>query len=306
MASSCTPLENTSVHIAGITSTSSKNSLGSRSNQLTFRYDRDVGWRPATGCRSCNHAARSYPALKPSRDRFTKPQDGFPPELPVLVLNLAIEDKPPRWSSIHPHRPIIQKRSRKSAVFGPVTIPWRVLCLRTRRAESQTAKSLWSWFADVASGLSARKIMRTPPQWSGSPIEHHRDITATINKKIPRPRLMRPFVVDSNKIIPSKLSELARYRLGRNVAPVAYVNGKESFHLLVYCSPGATSSYRVEISALICRPFGLIHRNSSSSSRATLPPTIRASVKDVKEHCCCPFGLVFFVAFSSCVMRGPR
>jgi multidrug efflux pump subunit AcrB len=87
MASSvATPLEKQFSHIAGITSMSSKNSLGITSIRLTFDMSRDVDGA-ARDVEAAINAARSYlPANLPANPTYRKIDSA---RAPVLVLNLA-------------------------------------------------------------------------------------------------------------------------------------------------------------------------------------------------------------------------
>jgi multidrug efflux pump len=87
MASSvATPLEKQFSHIAGITSMSSKNSLGVTSIRLTFDMSRDVDGA-AREVEAAINAARSYlPANLPANPTYRKIDSA---RAPVLVLNLA-------------------------------------------------------------------------------------------------------------------------------------------------------------------------------------------------------------------------
>src|SRR5258708_5208400 len=87
MASSvATPLEKQFSHIAGITSMSSKNSLGVTSIRLTFDMSRDVDGA-ARDVEAAINAARSYlPSNLPANPIYRKIDSA---RAPVLVLNLA-------------------------------------------------------------------------------------------------------------------------------------------------------------------------------------------------------------------------
>src|SRR6202022_4881067 len=87
MASSvATPLEKQLSHIAGITSMSSKNSLGITSIRLTFDMSRDVNGA-ARDVEAAINAARSYlPTNLPANPTYRKIDSARPPG---LVLNLA-------------------------------------------------------------------------------------------------------------------------------------------------------------------------------------------------------------------------
>src|SRR6202171_2260938 len=87
MASSvATPLEKQFSHIAGITSMSSKNSLGVTSIRLTFDMSRDVDGA-ARDVQAAINAARSYlPTNLPANPTYRKLDSA---RAPVLVLNLA-------------------------------------------------------------------------------------------------------------------------------------------------------------------------------------------------------------------------
>src|ERR1700724_2028543 len=87
MASSvATPLEKQFSHIAGITSMSSKNSLGITSIRLTFDMNRDVDGA-ARDVEAAINAARSYlPTNLPMNPTYRKIDSA---RAPVLVLNLV-------------------------------------------------------------------------------------------------------------------------------------------------------------------------------------------------------------------------
>src|SRR3979490_936206 len=85
-SSVATPLEKQFSHIAGITSMSSKNSLGITSIRLTFDMSRDVDGA-ARDVEAAINAARSYlPANLPANPIYRKIDSALPP---VVVLDLT-------------------------------------------------------------------------------------------------------------------------------------------------------------------------------------------------------------------------
>jgi multidrug efflux pump len=83
-----------------------------------------------------------------------------------------------------------------------------------------------------------------------------------------------------------------------NVRSVAYVNGKESVSLLVYCSPGANVISTVdEIRRQLPSIRSSIPSNQQLLVTGDLTTTIRASVKDVEVALVLSIGLVIFVVF---------
>ena len=83
-----------------------------------------------------------------------------------------------------------------------------------------------------------------------------------------------------------------------NVRSVAYVNGKESVSLLVYCSPGANVISTVdEIKRELPSIRASIPSNEQLLVTGDLTTTIRASVKDVERTLVLSIGLVVLVVF---------
>jgi multidrug efflux pump len=292
MASSvATPLEKQFSHIAGITSMSSKNSLGVTSIRLTFDMSRDVDGA-ARDVEAAINAARSYlPSNLPANPTYRKIDSA---RAPVLVLNLASKTAASGVLYDTASSIIQQKISQISGV-GQVTILGGSLPAVRVDLNPQQLSHYGLGLQDVASVISAQNANRPKGQ---IPDENTiADITA--NDQISKARDYAPLVVGSKDNSVVRLSDIATITDSvENVRSVAYVNGKESVSLLVYCSPGANVISTVdEIKRQLPSIRSSIPANQQLLVTGDLTTTIRASVKDVEGALVLSIGLVVLVVF---------
>jgi multidrug efflux pump len=292
MASSvATPLEKQFSHIAGITSMSSKNSLGITSIRLTFDMSRDVDGA-ARDVEAAINAARSYlPANLPANPTYRKIDSA---RAPVLVLNLASKtvDTGALYDTASS---IIQQKVSQISGVGQVTILGGSLPAVRIDLNPQQVSHYGLGLQDVAGVISAQNANRPKGQISDE--NTIADITA--NDQISKARDYAPLVVGSmdNSVI--RLSDVATITDSvENLRSVAYVNGKESVSLLVYCSPGANVISTVdEIKRELPSIRASIPSNEQLLVTGDLTTTIRASVKDVEGTLVLSIALVVFVVF---------
>src|ERR1700738_5048226 len=123
------------------------------------------------------------------------------------------------------------------------------------------------------------------------------DITA--NDQISKDLDYAPLVVGCRDESVVRLRDIATITDSiENVRSVAYVNGKESVSLLVYCSPGANVIGTVDqIKRELPSIRASIPRNQQLLVTGDLTTTIRASVKDVEWTLILSIGLVILVVF---------
>jgi multidrug efflux pump len=292
MASSvATPLEKQFSHIAGITSMSSKNSLGITSIRLTFDMSRDVDGA-ARDVEAAINAARSYlPANLPANPTYRKIDSA---RAPVLVLNLASKtvDTGALYDTASS---IIQQKVSQISGVGQVTILGGSLPAVRIDLNPQQVSHYGLGLQDVAGVISAQNTNRPKGQISDE--NTIADITA--NDQISKARDYAPLVVGSKDNSVIRLSDVATITDSvENLRSVAYVNGKESVSLLVYCSPGANVISTVDV---IKRELPSIRASIPSNEQllvtGDLTTTIRASVKDVEGTLVLSIGLVVFVVF---------
>jgi multidrug efflux pump len=292
MASSvATPLEKQFSHIAGITSMSSKNSLGITSIRLTFDMSRDVDGATRDVDAAIN-AARSYlPANLPANPTYRKIDSA---RAPVLVLNLASTTVDPGVLYDTASSIIQQKISQISGV-GQVTILGGSLPAVRIDLNPQQLAHYGLGLQDVAGIISAQNANRPKGQISDESTTA--DITA--NDQISKARDYAPLIVGSKDNSVIRLSDVATITDSvENLRSVAYVNGKESVSLLVYCSPGANVISTVdEIKRELPSIRASIPTNEQLLVTGDLTTTIRASVKDVEGTLALSIGLVVFVVF---------
>jgi multidrug efflux pump len=292
MASSvATPLEKQFSHIAGITSMSSKNSLGVTSIRLTFDMSRDVDGA-ARDVEAAINAARSYlPSNLPANPTYRKIDSA---RAPVLVLNLASKTAASGVLYDTASSIIQQKISQISGV-GQVTILGGSLPAVRVDLNPQQLSHYGLGLQDVASVISAQNANRPKGQISDE--NTIADITA--NDQISKARDYEPLVVGSKDNSVVRLRDVATITDSvENVRSVAYVNGKESVSLLVYCSPGANVISTVdEIKRQLPSIRSSIPSNQQLLVTGDLTTTIRASVKDVEGTLVLSIGLVVFVVF---------
>src|SRR5258705_5908949 len=292
MASSvATPLEKQFSHIAGITSMSSKNSLGITSIRLTFDMNRDVDGA-ARDVEAAINAARSYlPANLPANPIYRKIDSA---RAPVLVLNLASAtvDSGVLYDTASS---IIQQKISQFSGVGQVTILGGSLPAVRIDLNPQQVSQYGLGLQDVAGVIGAQNANRPKGQISDETTIA--DITA--NDQISKARDYAPLIVGSkdNSII--RLSDVATVTDSvENLRSVAYANGKESISLLVYCSPGANViSTMDEIKRELPSIRSSIPSNQQLLVTGDLTTTIRASVKDVEVALVLSIGLVIFVVF---------
>jgi len=292
MASSvATPLEKQFSHIAGITSMSSKNSLGVTSIRLTFDMSRDVDGA-ARDVEAAINAARSYlPSNLPANPTYRKIDSA---RAPVLVLNLA--SKTTASGVLYDTASsIIQQKIAQISGVGQVTILGGSLPAVRVDLNPQQLSHYGLGLQDVASVISAQNANRPKGQISDENVIA--DITA--NDQISKARDYAPLVVGSKDNSVVRLSDVATITDSvENVRSVAYVNGKESVSLLVYCSPGANVISTVdEIKRQLPSIRSSIPSNQQLLVTGDLTTTIRASVKDVEVALVLSIGLVVFVVF---------
>jgi multidrug efflux pump len=292
MASSvATPLEKQFSHIAGITSMSSKNSLGITSIRLTFDMSRDVDGA-ARDVEAAINAARSYlPSNLPANPTYRKIDSA---RAPVLVLNLA--SKTAASGALYDTASsIIQQKISQISGVGQVTILGGSLPAVRVELNPQQLSHYGLGFEDVASVISAQNANRPKGQISDE--NTIADITA--NDQISKARDYAPLVVGSKDNSVVRLRDISTITDSvENVRSVAYVNGKESVSLLVYCSPGANVISTVdEIKRQLPSIRSSIPSNQQLLVTGDLTTTIRASVKDVEGALVLSIGLVVLVVF---------
>jgi len=292
MASSvATPLEKQFSHIAGITSMSSKNSLGVTSIRLTFDMSRDVDGA-ARDVEAAINAARSYlPSNLPANPIYRKIDSA---RAPVLVLNLA--SKTAASGVLYDTASsIIQQKIAQISGVGQVTILGGSLPAVRVDLNPQQLSHYGLGLQDVASVISMQNANRPKGQISDE--NTIADITA--NDQISKARDYAPLVIGSKDHSVVRLSDLATITDSvENVRSVAYVNGKESVSLLVYCSPGANVISTVdEIKRQLPSIRSSVPSNQQLLVTGDLTTTIRASVKDVEGALLLSIGLVVFVVF---------
>jgi len=292
MASSvATPLEKQFSHIAGITSMSSKNSLGVTSIRLTFDMSRDVDGA-ARDVEAAINAARSYlPSNLPANPTYRKIDSA---RAPVLVLNLASKTASSGVLYDSASSIIQQKISQVSGV-GQVTILGGSLPAVRVDLNPQQLSHYGLGLQDVAGVISAQNANRPKGQISDEGTIA--DITA--NDQISKARDYAPLVIGSKNNSVVRLRDIATITDSvENVRSVAYVNGKESVSLLVYCSPGANVISTVdEIKRQLPSIRSSIPSNQQLLVTGDLTTTIRASVKDVEVALVLSIGLVILVVF---------
>jgi multidrug efflux pump len=292
MASSvATPLEKQFSHIAGITSMSSKNSLGVTSIRLTFDMSRDVDGA-ARDVEAAINAARSYlPSNLPANPTYRKIDSA---RAPVLVLNLASKTASSGVLYDSASSIIQQKISQVSGV-GQVTILGGSLPAVRVDLNPQQLSHYGLGLQDVAGVISAQNANRPKGQISDE--DTIADITA--NDQISKARDYALLVIGSKNNSVVRLRDIATITDSvENVRSVAYVNGKESVSLLVYCSPGANVISTVdEIKRQLPSIRSSIPSNQQLLVTGDLTTTIRASVKDVEVALVLSIGLVIFVVF---------
>jgi multidrug efflux pump len=292
MASSvATPLEKQFSHIAGITSMSSKNSLGITSIRLTFDMDRNVDGA-ARDVEAAINAARSYlPANLPANPTYRKIDSA---RAPVLVLNLA-SPTADTGALYDTASSIIQQKISQISGVGQATILGGSLPAVRIDLNPQQISHYGLGLQDVAGVISVQNANR--PKGQISDRDTIADITA--NDQISKARDYAPLIVGSKHDSVIRLSDVATITDSvENLRSVAYVNGKESVSLLVYCSPGANVISTVdEIKRELPSIRASIPSNEQLLVTGDLTTTIRASVKDVEGTLVLSIALVVLVVF---------
>jgi multidrug efflux pump len=292
MASSvATPLEKQFSHIAGVTAMSSKNSLGVTSIKLTFDMGRDVDGA-ARDVEAAINAARSYlPTNLPANPTYRKLDSA---RAPVLVLNLG--SKTAGTDVLYDTASsIVQQKIAQIRGVGQVSILGGSAPAVRIELNPQQLSHYGLGLQQVASLISAQNANRPKGQISDE--DRIADITA--NDQISKARDYAPLVVASKNESVVRLGDIAAVTDSvENVRSVAYVNGKESVSLLVYCSPGANVIGSVdEIKRQLPSIRASIPSNQQLLITGDLTTTIRASVKDVEWTLILSIGLVIFVVF---------
>src|SRR6202045_437957 len=292
MASSvATPLEKQFSHIAGITTMSSTSTLGVTQIRLVFDMSRDVDGA-ARDVEAAINAARSYlPTNLPANPTYRKLDSA---RAPVLVLNLASKtaDSGALYDTASS---IIQQKISQIKGVGQVSILGGSLPAVRIDLNPQQVSHYGLGLQDVAGVISAQNANRPKGQISDE--DTIADITA--NDQISKARDYAPLVVGSKDHSVVRLRDIATITDSvENVRSVAYVNGKESVSLLVYCSPGANVISTVdEIKRQLPSIRSSISSNQQLLITGDLTTTIRASVKDVEWTLILSIGLVVLVVF---------
>jgi multidrug efflux pump len=292
MASSvATPLEKQFSHIAGITAMSSTSTLGVTQIRLVFDMSRDVDGA-ARDVEAAINAARSYlPTNLPANPTYRKLDSA---RAPVLVLNLASKtaDSGALYDTASS---IIQQKVSQIKGVGQVSILGGSLPAVRVELNPQQMSHYGLGMQDIASVISQQNANRPKGQISdGTTIS---DVTA--NDQIRRARDYAPLVVGMKDGAVVRLTDIGSVTDSvENVRSVAYVNGKESVSLLVYCSPGANVISTVdEIKRVLPAIRASIPANQQLLVTGDLTTTIRASVKDIEGTLILSIVLVVFVVF---------
>src|SRR5882724_4612526 len=292
MASSvATPLEKQFSHIAGITAMSSTSTLGVVSIKLTFDTSRDVDGA-ARDVEAAINAARSYlPSNLPLNPIYRKLDSS---RAPVLVLNLA--SKTADSSALYDTASsIIQQKISQIRGVGQVSILGGSLPAVRVELNPLQLSHYGLGLQDVAGLINAQNANRPKGQISDE--NTIADITA--NDQIAKARDYAPLVVASKDGGVVRLRDIATINDSvENIRSVAYVNGKESVSLLVYCAPGANVISTVdEIKRELPAIRSSIPSNQQLLVTGDLTTTIRASVRDVEWTLVLSIGLVVLVVF---------
>jgi multidrug efflux pump len=292
MASSvATPLEKQFSHIAGITTMSSTSTLGVTQIRLVFDMSRDVDGA-ARDVEAAINAARSYlPTNLPANPTYRKLDSA---RAPVLVLNLASKtaDSGALYDTASS---IIQQKISQIKGVGQVSILGGSLPAVRVELNPQQVSHYGLGIQDIASVISKQNANRPKGQISdGDTIA---DVTA--NDQIRKASDYAPLVVGSKDGAVVRLTDVASVTDSvESVRSVAYVNGKESVSLLVYCSPGANVISTVDqIKTVLPAIRASIPANQQLLVTGDLTTTIRASVKDVEGTLVLSIVLVVFVVF---------
>jgi multidrug efflux pump len=292
MASSvATPLEKQFSHIAGITAMSSTSTLGVVSIKLTFDTSRDVDGA-ARDVEAAINAARSYlPTNLPLNPVYRKLDSS---RAPVLVLNLASQTA--HSSALYDTASsIIQQKISQIRGVGQVSILGGSLPAVRVELNPLQLSHYGLGLQDVAGLINAQNANRPKGQISDE--NTIADITA--NDQISKARDYAPLVVASKDGAVVRLRDIATINDSvENIRSVAYVNGKESVSLLVYCAPGANVISAVdEIKRELPAIRASIPANQQLLVTGDLTTTIRASVRDVEWTLVLSLGLVVLVVF---------
>jgi multidrug efflux pump len=292
MASSvATPLEKQFSHIAGITAMSSTSTLGVTSIKLTFDTSRDVDGA-ARDVEAAINAARSYlPTNLPANPIYRKLDSS---RAPVLVLNLASKtaDSTALYDTASS---IIQQKVSQVRGVGQVSILGGSPPAVRIELDPQQVSHYGLGLQDIASVISAQNANRPKGQIS----DDKTIVDITGNDQISKARDYAPLVVASKDGGVVRLRDIASINDSvENVRSVAYVNGKESVSLLVYCAPGANVISTVdEIKRELPAIRASIPANQQLVVTGDLTTTIRASVRDVEWTLALSIGLVVLVVF---------
>ncbi|WP_334269974.1 efflux RND transporter permease subunit [Edaphobacter sp. HDX4] len=292
MASSvATPLEKQFSHIAGITAMSSTSTLGVTSIKLTFDMGRDVDGA-ARDVEAAINAARSYlPTNLPANPTYRKLDSA---RAPVLVLNLASKtaDSGALYDTASS---IIQQKISQISGVGQVSILGGSLPAVRIELNPQQVSHYGLGMQNIASVISSQNANRPKGQISDG--DTVADVTA--NDQIRKARDYAPLVVGSRDGAVVRLQDVATITDSvENIRSVAYVNGKESVSLLVYCAPGANVISTVDqIKSELPAIRASIPTNQQLLVTGDLTTTIRASVRDVEGTLVLSIILVVFVVF---------
>ncbi len=292
MASSvATPLERQFSHIAGVTEMSSVSTLGITQIRLVFDLSRDVNGA-ARDVEAAINAARSYlPANLPANPTYRKIDSA---RAPVLVLNLASDTRDP-GALYDTASSLLQQKISQIGGVGQVQILGGSLpAVRIEFNPLQLSQYGIS-LPSLAGVLGSQNANQPKGQIeSGTTIA---DIRA--NDQIARARDYAPLVIGGSNGAVVRLRDVATVTDSvENARSVAYVNGRESVSLLVYCLPGANVITTVDE---INRELPAMRASMPAGERIVitgdLTSTIRASVADIEGTLVLSVVLVILVVF---------
>jgi multidrug efflux pump len=211
---------------------SSTSTLGVTSIRLVFDMSKDVDGA-ARDVEAAINGARSYlPTNLPANPTYRKLDSA---RAPVLVFNLASKtaDSGALYDTASS---IIQQKVTQIKGVGQVSILGGSPPAVRIELNPQQVSHYGLGMQDIASVASNQNANRSKGQIS----EENTIFDVTANDQIRKARDYAPLVVGANNGGVVRLQDVASVTDSvENVRSVAYVNGRESVSLLVYCAPGA-------------------------------------------------------------------
>ena len=292
MASSvATPLEKQFSTIAGVTSISSSNGLGSTNITLQFDLSRDIDSAAQDVQSMIARAARQLPPGMPSPPSYQKVN---PADQPILFLTLSSPTMPLSLVDQYAESVLAQRLSMVSGVAGVNVYGAQKFSVRIDVDPTQLAARQIG-IDQVAQAISAANVNRPTGTLYGA----QRNFVVQTSGQLMAADEYRPIVVAYRNGSPVRLSEVANVYDGvENPRNASWFNGTPTIYLAISRQPGTNTVQVVDaIKELLPQLEAELPAALQLGIRSDRSVSIRESVDDVKFTLLLTVFLVVMVIF---------